>query len=122
MYWRQSGADLGVFTKNLYLLISKRPRNMVDTQGESTRGMLLECCVWCWLCFSFETNVFGSNKIVTTVLSEVLLVMVLTSPGPFPAMMYPWRWRGCYIAVFALTTWPLHPCSSTVIIFKTVFI
>lgn len=39
---------------------------------------------------SFETNVFGSNKIVTIVLSEVLLVMVLTSPGPFPPMMCPW--------------------------------
>lgn len=84
--------------------------------------MLLECSVWCWLCFSFETNVFGSNKLVTIVLSEVPLVMVLTSPGPFPPMMYPWSWRGYSIGVFALTVWPLHPCSSAVIILKAVFI
>lgn len=84
--------------------------------------MLLECPVRFWFCFSFETNVFESKKIVTIVLSEVLLVMVLTGPGPFPPMMCPWSWRGCSINVFALTTWPLHSRSSAVIIIKAVFI
>lgn len=98
------------------------PKEQDGMEEESTSGMLLECSLWFWLCFSFETNVFGSKKIVTIVLSEVLLVMVLAGPGPFPPMMYPWSWRGCSMSVFALTTWPLHSSSSAVIIIKAIFI